>query len=257
MSPRHRVQRRQADLGHAVALDDRKAGRGSELGQQLGRHLVGAGPREPQRREVAGLQVVVVDHGPERGGDHRHHRRLVVAQQRQDLVGVGGPGDDDPAADRERRQRPEERADVGHRRGGQEDVVSGQLEGGGGAGDHPAQRLARVGHPLRRTGRAGGEEDGGGTVDVELGSAGERLGGQQVVEAVGPAGRRCRRRACRAAAPWAAPATSSSGASWNTTVPRGSVPARAEAAMSAARSACATRAAAVETDSAWSISRAV
>ena len=63
--------------------------------------------------------------------------------------------------------------------------------------------------------------------------------------------------ACSAAAPCAAPGTSSSGASRNTTVPRGSEPASSEVATSAARSAWATSAAAVDTERAWSISRAV
>ena len=73
-----RVERRQPDLGHPVALDDREAGRRGELGQQLGRDLVGAGPADPQRGEVAGLQVVVVDQRRERRRDHRQHRRLAA-----------------------------------------------------------------------------------------------------------------------------------------------------------------------------------
>ncbi len=170
IAPGGRVEGRQADLGHPVALDDREAGGGGELGQQLGRDLVGPGPADPQRGEVARLQVVVADQRRERRRDHRQHGRLVLAQQRQQLVAVGGARDDDPAADRERAQRPEERADVRHRGAGQEDVVGVELEGGGGAGDHPAQRLARVGDALGRPGAARGEEDRGG-----LGGVGGRL----------------------------------------------------------------------------------
>ena len=55
----------------------------------------------------------------------------------------------------------------------------------------------------------------------------------------------------------AVPGTSSPDASWKTTVPWRSDPASFEVATSGARSACATSAAAFETESAWSISRAV
>ena len=37
-----RVEGRQADLGHSIPLDDREPRLGGELGQQLGRDLVGA-----------------------------------------------------------------------------------------------------------------------------------------------------------------------------------------------------------------------
>ena len=42
---------------------------------------------------------------------------------------------------------------MGHRGTRQTDVRRAQLERRGGAGDHPAQRFARVRHPLRRPGR--------------------------------------------------------------------------------------------------------
>ena len=108
--PGGRVERRQADLGHPVALDDREAGGGGELVQQLGRDLVGAGPADPQRGEVARLQVVVAHQRRERGRDHRQHRRLVLAQQRQQLVASVLRATTTSAADRERRSAPRGRS---------------------------------------------------------------------------------------------------------------------------------------------------
>jgi hypothetical protein len=131
---------------------------------------------------------VVADQRRERRRDHRHHRRALASQQPEDFPAVTGPGDDDPAADRERRQRPEERADVRHRGARQEGIVGLEAEGRGGTGDHPAQRLATVSDPLGRPGAAGGEEDDGGRAWVRRRIERQRRRGEEVVELVVPGG---------------------------------------------------------------------
>jgi hypothetical protein len=181
-----RVQRRQPDLGHAIALDDREAGGGGGLVQQLGRDLVRSAAADTQRVEVVRLQVVVADQRQQRRRDHRQHRRALLAQQRQQLVAVEGPRHHHPAGDREHAERPEEGADVGHRGARQEDVIAIELEGRGGAGDHPAQGRAGVGDALGRAGAAGGEEDRRGVGRVRGRVLGQRLALQQRVEVPRP-----------------------------------------------------------------------
>ena len=121
---RGRIQRRQADLGHPVALDDREARRRRELGQQLGRDLVGAGAADPQRGEVAAAA------GRGRGSAPRARpgsSPAPSADARAAAAAARGcpwlratttlPPTESVA------ERPEERADVRHRGAGQEDVA--------------------------------------------------------------------------------------------------------------------------------------
>ena len=140
------------------------------------------------------------------------------AEQRQDLAGVERARHDHVRTDRERRQRPQERADVRHRRTREERVGVGELEAVDRAGHHPAERVEAVGDALRRTGAAGREEDGGRVARCGVGASVDRA-------------RDRRRRAARAwgrrRASLPAPICSSP-------------PASALAARSSARSACAT-----------------